>query len=104
MERTITLPQKSSPSLSIKKCGPKPSYAGLVYQQMRLTLGILSLSILLLVLGTPSWLTLALAMLLIFIQLILYLQTLFFSSTKFDLELDSDEVKEAIHKDIYLKE
>ncbi|RNC92410.1 MAG: hypothetical protein ED555_04800 [Allomuricauda sp.] len=62
-----------------------------VNEQLLVTLGILSLCILLLALNTPPWLTLSLALLLIFIQLLLYIQTYFFALLKAKSEAGAND-------------
>ena len=64
-----------------------------VNEQLLVTLGIISLCILLLALNTPPWLSLSLALLLIFIQLLLYIQTYFFALLKAKSEAGADDTR-----------
>lgn len=107
MSRTITLTEKTPSTISLdrsKTTFTKTGLARSINEQMLVTLGIISLCTLLLGLRTPLWLAISLGALLIFIQLILYLQTRFFSSMKIDLELDTDDIKNTIKADLYMME
>ncbi len=106
MSHIVTIAEKSPPTPIQKSRTSQTNWksAKILNEQMLLTLGILSLCILLLVLGTPLWMALALAILLIFIQLILYLQKSFFSFTNLNLELDSDAIENAVSTDLYMME
>jgi len=106
MSRTVLI-SETSPSIPIQKNRTSLlnwKIAEILNEQMLLTLGILSLCTLLLVLGIPSWMALSLGILLILTQLILYIQKSFFHSKNFNLELDSDAVKNAVKADLYMME